>query len=110
MSTHTMKLNKEWFDFFISRSKEYEIRLFDFKRELINVGDFIEFISDDTSLILNVIEIIKYNTFRESLEDIGVEKVLPGVLSIDEGVEIYHNIPGYKEGEEIFGVVAFKLV
>ena len=111
-SVHTMKINKHWFDLIITEDKEYEIRLFDFKRELIKVGEFIEFICNETSrtAFLVVIEITKYDTFKQALENTDLTKVLPGVASIEEAIEIYYDIPGYKEGEEIFGVIVFKIL
>ncbi|PNH08524.1 hypothetical protein TSOC_004927 [Tetrabaena socialis] len=46
-----------------------------------------------------------YDSFRAMLEGEGLGACLPGVGSLDEGVEVYRSIPGYREAEGVQGVV-----
>ena len=43
------------------------------------------------------------------LEYEGLENVLPGCSSVEEGVAIYHGFPGYRQGEAQHGVAAFQI-
>lgn len=56
-------------------------------------------------LILQVEGIRQYASFHEMLEAEGLEKVLPGVASIEEGVQIYRNFYS-EEKERSNGVLA----
>lgn len=46
-----------------------------------------------------------YSSFKEMLEHEGIENCLPGIKNIEEGVQLYHSFPGYKEGEVLYGVL-----
>ena len=50
-----------------------------------------------------------YNHPREMLQFEGLERVLPGYDSIEEGVEMYLNLPGYKERIQEYGIYAIGL-
>jgi ASC-1-like (ASCH) protein len=46
---------------------------------------------------------------RAMLEDVGVEPLLPGCGSVEDGVRTYHAIDGFEEGARSHGVVSFFL-
>lgn len=50
-----------------------------------------------------------YPDVRSLLEAEGVENVLPGIETIDAGVERYHSFPGYEERIEEGGIFAIGL-
>jgi ASC-1-like (ASCH) protein len=50
-----------------------------------------------------------YATAKELLEQEGLQNVLPGFLSIEDAIELYHSFPGYIEREEKHGMVAIGL-
>lgn len=50
-----------------------------------------------------------YDCYQDMLEGEGLEKCLPGVTSLEAGVEVYRSIPGYREREREAGVVAVGL-
>jgi ASC-1-like (ASCH) protein len=54
------------------------------------------------------VEIRHYATFTEALKDIELERVLPGVKSIEEGVKIYEQFYPLESQIE-HGVVLFRL-
>ena len=43
------------------------------------------------------------------LEDGGVKRYLPGITTITEGVNIYYAFGNYKEKEDEFGAIGFRL-
>jgi ASC-1-like (ASCH) protein len=50
-----------------------------------------------------------YSTIEDMLENEDMEQLLPGVESIDEGVEIYLSLPDYRRRVELYGVYAIGL-
>jgi len=50
-----------------------------------------------------------YKTFRDMLAAHGIAVFLPGVVDIEEAVEVYRGFPGYAEGEVEMGVVAVEV-
>lgn len=64
---HKMNLDFEPFKLIKDGTKTIELRLNDEKRQLINVGDFIEFTNRDTleKMRLEVVELYKYPNFEE---------------------------------------------
>ena len=70
---HTMKLTQGPFEKILSGAKTLEARLFDEKRQLINLGDEIEFLelSDVGRIVkVKVIALLRYRTFVEMLDDL----------------------------------------
>lgn len=43
------------------------------------------------------------------LENEGLDQALPGINTIQEGVEIYNNLEGYKEKIAKYGIYAIKI-
>lgn len=56
----------------------------------IKVGDQINFSNGTDSFVVDVTELRDYASTEQYLRDIPLEKVLPGVKSIQEGLDIYH--------------------
>ncbi|HDH45360.1 MAG TPA: ASCH domain-containing protein [Thermococcus sp.] len=100
-----MGLKEEYLDLIRDGKKKVEGRLYDEKRRQINPGDTIVF---EGKLKVRVKSIRKYPSFKEMLEREGIERVLPGVHNIEEGVRIYRQF--YTEEEEKkYGVVAIEI-
>ncbi len=116
MPTHSWNLDNIYYDFVTNEIKIYEIRVFDDKRKLINVGDTIIFNNRDNIkmplLSTKISEIKIYGDFQEALQDTPLKEVLPNISSLDEGLVLYESFPHeegtYKEGGEMYGVVRFK--
>ncbi|KAG7575826.1 ASCH domain [Arabidopsis thaliana x Arabidopsis arenosa] len=71
----------------------------------ISSGDFILF---NKCLLLEVQDVHHYTSFSEMLRMEGLAKVLPGVESIEEGVQVYRNFYS-EEKERMNGVVAIRV-
>ncbi len=109
---HTMKLESKWFNYIANKMKVIEGRLYDEKRKRIRVGDCILFKSTSSSnealLYAVVIGLRRYSSFREMLINEGIERVLPGIHDVDEGVKIYYNYYNPNE-EQKYGVLAIEV-
>lgn len=73
-------------------------------------GDRFRFESSDPSagllpVLCRVTSVRPYDSFRSMLEAEGVDRCLPGITDMDEAVEVYRSIPGYREREAVDGVV-----
>jgi len=73
---HNMKLGNEPFIKIKNGEKVIESRLFDEKRRVINIGDEIEFVSNENQtekILTNVIALYRYQTFEELFSDFPSE-------------------------------------
>lgn len=91
--------------------KSVEGRINTGKYTLIREGDLLEFHTDSSSdsITKRVKCVSQYESFKEMLQDVGVEKCLPGVGSVKEGEIIYHGFPEYEKKAKEFGVLALFL-
>ncbi|EFJ43360.1 hypothetical protein VOLCADRAFT_66018 [Volvox carteri f. nagariensis] len=65
--------------------------------------------TNSVSVRCRAITVRQYDSFQAMLEGEGLAACLPGVQSLEEGVEVYRSIPGYREREAVEGVVAVGL-
>lgn len=73
MTTHQMNLQPKYFDFIKDGTKRIELRLYDEKRQTIQLGDIIEFSkSENDSLKAEVIGLLRYQTFNELFKDFDI--------------------------------------
>ncbi|NJE26846.1 ASCH domain-containing protein [Thermococcus sp. MV5] len=100
-----MGLQEEYLRLIKEGKKKIEGRLYDEKRRQVKPGDTIIF---GEKLKVKVKALRVYSSFREMLSEEGLENVLPGVKTIEEGVQIYRRF--YTEEEEKkYGVVAIEI-
>lgn len=73
---HFMKLNKEPFDAISAGDKTIELRLFDEKRRLLNVGDIIEFSCTgvDHTILAEAKALYVFKDFKELYAALPLEK------------------------------------
>lgn len=84
---HEMKLQPTYFDFIKNGTKRIELRLFDDKRKAILLGDTIKFIKEPEKLEnieVTVTGLLRYNTFKELLNDFNIEILADASLSKEE--------------------------
>ena len=63
----------------------------------------------DQSVTCRITKVVFHDTFKDMLAGDGLEKCLPGVSSVEEGVQIYRSFSGYRQRELEFGVVGIHL-
>ncbi len=108
---HTMKLQSKYFYKVKEKTKTYEVRLCDEKRQQINLGDTILFQNQsnlDEQFTTKVVDIIRFNTFEEMAKTLDFVSIGFENSSMVEVVETYHSFYS-QEDEKKYGVVSFKL-
>lgn len=106
---HKMKLWNDSFESIKYGSKTIEMRLFDEKRSIINIGDEIEFtnVSNGETLSCRVLNLYKYENFEELYKN--HDKVSIGYTE-DEIANPSDMLMYYpKEQTEKYGVLAIEL-
>jgi len=74
--------------------------------------DIIKFFSKrrpSVNVMVKIKKIQYYGTFREMLLAEDVNKIIPGIKNVDEGVNLFMKIPAYRDREKKHGVIAFHL-
>lgn len=99
-TTFDMTCEEPWFSFIREGVKPVEGRKGTPKHQKIRIGDFINFSNGTESFKAVVIEIRKYASLADYLEDVSYEKALPGVSSFDNAVRIYMQWSTPEEIEE----------
>ena len=88
-----MNLNSPWYEHVVAGRKRYEGRRRTEKTDAIQVGDVITFSHATDSArppcTRTVIALHAFDTFRDALDALPLEDVLPGVTSVDMGVAVY---------------------
>jgi len=107
-----MKLLESSYNLIKSGKKTIEIRLFDQKRQKLNIKDTIEFSklpSLEQKLKVEIVALLRYNSFRDLLGDFGLEYYgCPSSYSINSFLnELYAIYP--KEKEQQYGVLGIKI-
>ncbi len=105
---HSMKLNNEPFTKIKNGTKIIELRLYDEKRKLLNIGDLIEFtnISTQEKITVQIDELYKYKSFDElyrnhDKKDLGYTE---DEVADPSDMEKYYS----KEEQQMYGVVGIK--
>lgn len=111
-NTYNIYISEPWFSFIFIGLKTIEGRLY--KNYFCNIkeGDYIEWINTDFNItrtcFTKVVQIKRYDNFKNYLEDNNLINSLPSILTIENGLKIYYNY--YKIEDELkYGVVSFKL-
>ncbi len=109
---HSMKLLDIPFDGISSGKKKIEIRLYDEKRQKLNLGDVIEFtrLSNlESKLKVRVVALLRYNSFRDMVEDLGMSQFgYSDRYPVDDFLESIYKIYS-KENEEKYGALGIKI-
>lgn len=106
---HYMKLRNKPFMMIKSGKKKIEMRLYDEKRMLINVGDMIEFKNIDSEEIIKtlVVNLYRFNSFKELYDNF--DKSLLGYENDDEAsymdMEEYYS----RLEQEKYGVLGIEI-
>ena len=109
MTTHTMKLSGLPFEKIINGKKIIESRLYDEKRQQINIGDQIEFYCNDEPkkrVTTKVKALYRYESFKDLFSDFPPEYF--GSNSKDElikEIETFYS----KEEQKKYGVIGIKI-
>lgn len=109
---YTKHLSEPWFSLIKLGHKKCEGRLHKGDFAIIKKGDKIQFENSDfnfkRAFTCKITSTRKYESFREYLESETLEKCLPTVDNLDDGVNIYYKY--YKKEDEItHKIIALRL-
>ena len=108
MSTHQLKLATEPFNAIISGNKTIESRLYDTKRQKIQIGDRIIFTNRDNSeqtVTAGVVGLLRYATFRDLFSHNNPRKFGgDNVEWLENQISEFYSI----EDQNIYGVIGIE--
>ncbi len=113
MSTYDMKhLSEPWFTLIKIGSKKVEGRLNKGWVKNIEIGDYIEFYNDDfgfrRKFLVKVTKKKEYKTFYSYLKKEKLYRCLPGITSLNEGVEVYYKYYTVND-ENQYGIISLTM-
>ena len=109
MKTHEMNLQPKYFDFIKDGTKRIELRLFDEKRQQIQLGDTIEFTkSKDEKFTAEVIGLLRYNSFNDLFEDFDISILADKSMTKQELLDVLSEFYTPEKQAE-FGVLGIRL-
>jgi len=108
MTTHQLKLATEPFNAIISGNKTIESRLYDAKRQKIQIGDLIIFTNRDNSeqtVTAEVVGLLRYATFRDLFSHNNPRKFGgDNVEWLENQISEFYSI----EDQKIYGVIGIE--
>lgn len=110
---YTAELKEPWFSLVADGKKIIEGRPYRGKWAQMKSGDIIQIENSESkqkaSFKVSVVRTTRYANFHEMLMRESLSQVLPGIKSVDKGVEVYNKI--YTDQTEIAekGVVAISI-
>jgi len=90
MKTFNIHCEDPWFSFIRQGIKTVEGRKGTHLYKNIQSGDQIHFTNGTESFKAEVSEVRRYDSLEQYFEDATLERALPGVKSLEEGLAIYH--------------------
>ena len=104
-----MNLQPKYFDFIKDGTKRIELRLYDEKRQSIQLGDIIEFAkSDDEKFKAEVIGLLRYNSFADLFEDFDISILADSSMTKQELLEVLGEFYSEEKQAE-FGVIGIRI-
>ena len=104
-----MNLQPKYFDFIKDGTKRIELRLYDEKRQSIQLGDIIEFAkSDDEKFKAEVVGLLRYNSFAELFEDFDISILADSSMTKQELLEVLGEFYSEEKQAE-FGVIGIRI-
>lgn len=109
MKIHEMNLQPKYFDYIKNGTKRIELRLFDEKRQQIQLGDTIEFSkSENEKFKAEVIGLLRYNSFSDLFEDFDISILADKSMTKQELLNVLSEFYT-SEKQEKYGVVGIRL-
>lgn len=109
MKIHEMNLQPKYFDFIKGGTKRIKLRLYDEKRQSIQLGDIIEFAkSDDEKFKAEVIGLLRYDSFANLFEDFDISILADASMTKQELLEVLGEFYSEEKQAE-FGVIGIRI-
>jgi ASC-1-like (ASCH) protein len=104
----TKNVQEPWFSYIKNGQKKVEGRLNKSWVKTVQKLDRITWTYEEAHFSTYIVDLKQYSSFRQMLEKEGVHNVLPGIDSVDQGVEVYRQFYS-EEDEKVFGVIGIHL-
>jgi ASC-1-like (ASCH) protein len=112
MVKYTKNVNEPWFTLIKLGIKKCEGRLIKGDFAKIKKGDSIVFFNNEMGFMrsfrVKIIDIKYYNTFYEYLNSEKLNNCLPGIDTIEDGVNVYYKYYS-KENEQKYKIIAIHI-
>ncbi|MBF1034195.1 MAG: ASCH domain-containing protein [Candidatus Nanosynbacter sp.] len=109
MKVHEMNLQSKYFDFIKDGTKRIELRLYDEKRQSIQIGDIIEFTkSEDEKFKAEVVGLLRYDSFADLFEDFDISILADSSMTKQELLEVLGEFYSEEKQAE-FGVIGIRI-
>lgn len=108
---HILKLQPQFFNYIKDGTKRIELRLFDEKRQKINIGDTIIFKKEpnlEEIMKVRVNGILRYKSFEELFQDFSIDILADKSMSKKELLSILEEFYT-PEKQEKYGVIGIRI-
>ena len=103
MTTYEKNLSEPWFTLIKIKIKSVEGRLNKGDFNEMSIGDFITFTNNELGFerkfTIEIKDIVYYDNFKDYLEKEILENCLPGIDTIEDGLNVYYKY--YKKTDEL---------
>jgi len=90
MAIFNIHCKDPWFSFIREGLKTVEGRQKTHTYKRLRIGDRINFINGQETFLTQITEIREYNSIEDYFADVTLEKALPGIETIAQGLDIYY--------------------
>ena len=108
---HELKLQPRYYEYILNGSKDIEIRLYDEKRQKINIGDTIIFKKEpelNESFKVKVVGLLRYENFDSLFNDFTIDRLADKSMKKSELLEELEKFYT-KEKQKEYGVLGIRI-
>lgn len=108
---HILKLQPKYFDYINNGTKRIELRLYDEKRQKINIGDTIVFQKEpelEVTIKVKVIGLLRYNSFENLFEDFDISVMADNSMTKKELLDVLEEFYT-PEKQKKYGVLGIRI-
>ena len=108
---HILKLQPTYFTYINNGTKRIELRLYDEKRQKINIGDIIIFQKElelELTLKVKVVGLLRYNSFKEMFNDFTIEIMADNSMTKEELLDVLEEFYT-PEKQKKYGVLGIRI-
>ena len=108
---HELKLQPRYYEYILSGTKDVEIRLYDEKRQKINIGDIIIFKKEpelNESFKVKVVGLLRYENFDGLFNDFTIDRLADKSMKKSELLEELEKFYT-KEKQKEYGVLGIRI-
>lgn len=108
---HILKLQPKYFNYIQNGTKRIELRLYDEKRQKIQIGDSIIFKKEpdlDVSMEVKVVRLIIYDTFNKLIQDFDIKLLADSSMSKEELLNVFQEFYT-QDMQKQYGVIGIRI-